>query len=84
MQGWWKKNTPRPELVVEEIEQALRLIAALPGAGAPYELGPVRGVRRLHLKKLSAHLYYSVPDGEVVVVRAIWHTSREGGPPLVD
>jgi hypothetical protein len=34
-------------------------------------------MRRLYLRRLTSHLYYTIHDDEVIV-RAIWHAKRRG------
>jgi len=59
-----------PKVVAEELEQALRIIAALPGAGTPYSQSPVAGVRRVYLRRVDAHLYYTFDSSEVIISRS--------------
>lgn len=47
--AWWWANRDHTDVFTEEVEQALRIIAALPGAGTPYPQSPVPGVRRVYL-----------------------------------
>lgn len=68
-------------MFTEELEQALRIIAALPGAGSLYAQSPVPGVRRVYLRRVDAHLYYTFDDVRVIV-RALWGARRERGPRL--
>jgi len=68
-------------MFTEELEQALRIIAALPGAGSLYAHSPVPGVRRVYLRRVAAHLYYTFDDASVIV-RALWGARRERGPRL--
>jgi len=77
--AWWLANRDHTEVVTEELQQALKIIAALPGAGAPYAQSPVPGVRRFYLRRVGAHLYYTFDDAQVIV-RALWGARRERGP----
>ena len=79
--AWWLANRDHPEVFAEELEQALRIIAALPGAGTLYTQSPVPGVRRVYLRRIAAHLYYTFDDAQVIV-RALWGARRERGPRL--
>jgi hypothetical protein len=72
-------NRDNPDVFTEELDQALKIIAVLPGAGAPYPQSPIAGVRRVYLRKVSAHLYYTFDDARVIV-RALWGARRERGP----
>jgi len=77
--AWWSANRDHPNVFTEELEQALRIIAALPGAGPLYPQSPVPGVRRMYLRRVDAHLYYTFDDARVIV-RALWGARRERGP----
>jgi plasmid stabilization system protein ParE len=68
-------------LFSEELEQALKIIAALPGTGTEYAESPVPSVRRVYLRRIDAHLYYTLDDDRVLV-RALWGARRERGPQL--
>jgi hypothetical protein len=80
--NWWRENRPHLEVLTEDVEEALFVIARLPGAGSPYVRSPFPGVRRIYLRRVSSHLYYTFTDSDVVI-RAFWHTSRRSGPRLV-
>ena len=74
-------NRDHTEVFSEELEHALKIVAALPGAGTLYAQSPVPGVRRVYLRRIDAHLYYTFDD-ERVLVRALWGARRERGPRL--
>jgi len=65
--AWWWANRDHTDVFTEEVEQALRIVAALPGAGTPYPQSPVPGVRRVYLRRVSAHLYYTFDEDEVII-----------------
>ena len=67
------------DLFATEIETAIRIVAVLPGAGSPYRKSQTPDVRRLYLRKIACHLYYTFDDDEVIV-RALWGARRERGP----
>ena len=79
--AWWIANRDHIEVFAKEFEGALRILTALPSVGTPYTQSPVAGVRRIYLRKLAAHLYYTFDDDEVLV-RALWGARRERGPGL--
>jgi hypothetical protein len=74
-------NRDHADVFTEELEQALKIIVALPGVGTPYARSPVPGVRRVYLRRVDAHLYYTFNDVHVIV-RALWGARRERGPRL--
>ena len=76
-----RKNRDNTEIFAEELEQALKVIAILPGAGTLYQRSPVRGVRRVYLRRTALHLYYTFDDDEVIV-RALWGAHRRRGPQM--
>lgn len=79
LQLWWQENSPRPEVLTKDLQEAVDLLSAFPGIGSPYTLSPIPGVRRLYLERLMSHLYYTADDQELVV-RAVWHARRGSGP----
>ena len=79
--AWWFENRDNTEVFAEELEQALTVVAILPGAGTLYERSPVRSVRRVYLRRVGLHLYYAFDDEEVVI-RALWGARRARGPQL--
>lgn len=78
---WWLENRDYPDVFAEELEQALKIVALLPGAGTVYTASPVPGVRRVYLRRVGLHLYYTF-DNDTVLVRALWGARRERGPQL--
>ena len=79
--AWWVANREHTEVFSEELEQAIKIIAALPDAGTVYAQSPVPSVRRVYLRRIDAHLYYTFDDDRVLV-RALWGARRERGPRL--
>ena len=75
---WWLANRDYPEVFVEELEQALKVVAVLPGAGTLYARSPIPGVRRVYLRRVALQLYYTFND-DIVLVRALWGARRERG-----
>ena len=78
---WWLENRTHAEVFVSEFEQALRVLALLPGAGTPYEKAGVPNLRRLYVPKVACHIYYTF-DEDHVIVRAFWSAYRRRGPRL--
>jgi hypothetical protein len=76
---WWLQHRDYPEIFAAELEQAVKILAVLPGAGTPYSATEIRGLRRLYLEKVAHHLYYTFDDQEVIV-RAFWGARRGRGP----
>ena len=79
--AWWLEHRVHTEVFAAELEQALRIVAALPGAGTTYLDAGVLGLRRIFLRKSACHVYYTF-DEHAVVVRAVWGSRRERGPQL--
>jgi hypothetical protein len=78
---WWFENRDDVDVFAEELEQALKIIALLPGAGSIYMRSPIPDVRRIYLRRVALHLYYTFSDDQVIV-RALWGAHRERGPKL--
>ena len=79
--AWWLANRDHQELFATEIESAIKMLALLPGAGTSYADGETPGLRRLYIRKLACHFYYTF-DAEEVIVRALWCARRDRGPEI--
>jgi hypothetical protein len=69
------------EVFGEELQEAVAILRISPGAGTGYPRPTLPGVRRVYLRRLSSHLYYTFDDAEVIV-RAFWHAKRKQSPIL--
>lgn len=76
---WWVENDLPVQILADEIEQAITFLAWLPGAGSLYPQAKIAGLRRLYLRRISSHFYYTFTR-DVVTVRAFWHAKRGHGP----
>ena len=79
--AWWFKNRDHQALFATEFESALEILAILPGAGAPYPQASLRDARRLYLRKIACHVYYTF-NNEEIIVRALWGARRRRGPAI--
>ena len=77
---WWLENRLHIEVFAAELEEALRISSLLPGAGTLYTAAGIPA-RRLYLRKLDCHLYYTFDEHEVIV-RAVWGARRHHGPTI--
>lgn len=78
---WWREHRDQRLLFEDELDSALKILALLPGIGAPYQAGPTPGLRRLYVDKIDCHLYYTYDD-ERVIIRSLWGARRGRGPAL--
>ena len=78
---WWIENRIHHDVFAAEFEEAVRVLALLPGAGTTYPPGGITGLRRLYVPKVACHLYYTFNEDEVIV-RALWGARRLRGPTL--
>ena len=76
--AWWLENRTHTEIFATELEEALKILAVLPGAGTPYPQADVIGLRRVYLRKVACHIYYTF-DQQEVIVRAFWGRSAVEG-----
>ena len=51
--AWWLDNRDHRDLFATELENAVDVLALLPGAGTPYPHTTVANLRRLYLRKLA-------------------------------
>ena len=78
--AWWREIRPAaPDLLANELDQALIALEGTPGLGLRY--APKPGIRRLLLQRTSYHLYFLVQADRVQVV-AVWSAYRGRGPAL--
>ena len=77
--AWWRKKRDNQEILDQELEQAFGQIADLPGIGSIHPLAHIPGLRRIHLRKIDCHLYYTA-DEDAVLVQALWGARRARGP----
>ena len=78
---WWLEHRDHPEIFASELEEALQVVALLPGAGSVYPETHVPGLRRLYLPRAACHIYYTFSADEVII-RAVWGARRRRGPQL--
>ncbi len=76
---WWLENRDYQDLFAAELEKAIEILAVLPGAGTPYTHSGVPDLRRVYIRKLGCHIYYTF-DADDVIIRALWGARRERGP----
>ena len=76
---WWIENRIHQDVFVTEFEEALRVLAVLPGAGTAYPQAGIAGLRRLYVQKVACHLYYTFDEHDVIV-RALWGARQQRGP----
>ena len=80
--GWWRQNrTAAPDLLAEELTDALVLLREAPGVGAAYPTDALPDARRYLLRRTRFHIDYVVRD-EALVVAAVWSAPRGHGPSL--
>jgi plasmid stabilization system protein ParE len=77
--AWWLENRDHPALFAAELEKAIEILALLPGAGTLYTPSEMPDLRRLYVRTLGCHLYYTF-DADDVIIRALWGARRERGP----
>jgi plasmid stabilization system protein ParE len=51
--AWWIENRIHRDVFAAEFDEALRLLALLPGAGTVYSQAGMPGVRRLYVPKVK-------------------------------
>jgi plasmid stabilization system protein ParE len=79
--AWWLDNRIHAEIFAAEFEEAVRVVALLPGAGTAYPHDDVPGLRRIYLRKVACHIYYTFDDMDVII-RAAWGARRGRGPSI--
>ncbi len=79
---WWRDNrTKAPDVLSEDLAEALELISTQPHIGAVARNVRLRNVRRVYLHRTGYYLYYRIRGApRMVQVVAFWHSSRRSGP----
>lgn len=77
--AWWLKNRDKKELFEIALEDTLERIAAHPHSGSIARRQTVKDLRRVQIRKIACHLYYTA-DEHTVTVRALWGARRGRGP----
>jgi plasmid stabilization system protein ParE len=82
--NWWMANrTAAPDLLLDNVERAMQLLAAQPSIGAKARGDRFRDIRRVLLEPVGYHIYYRVrPVLRRVEILAVWHAQRERWPQL--
>ncbi|MSO34864.1 MAG: hypothetical protein EXQ54_00335 [Acidobacteria bacterium] len=79
--SWWLAKRDHQELFATELESAVNILAIMLGVGTPYLRTELPALRRLYVRKVGYHVYYTFDDDEVIV-RALWGARRERGPTI--
>jgi plasmid stabilization system protein ParE len=82
--AWWDKHRAMaPTLFLDELDDAIELLRAVPLAGEVSANRRHGTLRRVLLGRSRYCLYYFVNDDESIVeVVALWHTARGVRPPV--
>jgi hypothetical protein len=67
---WWLENRIHTEVFATESDEAVRILASVPGAGTSYPQASVPGLCRIYLRKVACHIYYTFDEQEVSCVRS--------------
>jgi plasmid stabilization system protein ParE len=76
---WWLDNRLHIDVFATELEDVVRMLSLLPGAGTPYARAGLPGLRRLYLRRIDCHVYYTF-DTHTAIVRAVWGARRDRHP----
>ncbi len=79
---WWRENRPdSPDLFDKEIADAIEKIRRRPTAGTVVPASFPEEVRKVRLRKTKNHVYFTVHEGEIVIL-SVWGATKEHGPKL--
>lgn len=80
--AWWRANRERaPDLFEDELAAATERLASSSSLAPVYATVGGADVRRILLPRTRYRVYFTI-EPEIVVVHAVWHTSRGRGPAL--
>jgi plasmid stabilization system protein ParE len=79
---WWRENRPdAADSFDDELAATIEKIRRRPGIGTVYPASFPEEVRRVLMRQTKNHIYFTVHDGEVVIL-SIWGGPRARGPKL--
>jgi ParE toxin of type II toxin-antitoxin system, parDE len=79
---WWRENRPAaPNLFIEELIAAIEQAVTAPLSAKRYFDASDDNVRYIPMSKTQCGLYYTVFEGDVVLL-AVWGGRRRRGPKL--
>lgn len=83
---WWTANRlAAPALFAREFVNAVTLLGAAPGVGAPFRRSSIPGVRRLVLPRTRNLVFYVFDRSrDIVFILAVWGGPKGTDPTLVD
>ena len=81
---WWRLNrSAAPNAVREELQRLLPIIATQPRIGLRATNVKLDNVRRIHIPRISYHIYFHLTGApEFLEILALWHSRRGSGPPI--
>src|SRR5690606_13289450 len=80
--AWWRQNRDKaPDLLGEEVDEAIELLRRTPDVGASYPNDELPDAQRFLLRRTRFHVYYVVRH-ETLIVVAVWSAIRGHGPAL--
>lgn len=73
VEWWYEHRDTSPQLVMDEFERCVALLASSPDVGVRFHRGRVPGVRRLVMRRTKHHVY-SLHDevNSMVYILAVW------------
>ena len=82
-QWWIRIRGAAPNLVLEELADALALLGMEAGVGVRFPHRAIPGLRRYLLRSTRYHLYF-VHNDELVVIVGLWGATRRTTPRFAD
>ena len=79
---WWRENRrDSPDLFDDELAAVIDKITRRPTTGTIHESEFPEEIRKVLMRKTSNHVYFTVHEGEIVIL-SVWGAAQEHGPKL--
>lgn len=79
----WRKNADDPIIFAREFLEAIELLEASRGPGAPFPTEKHPSLRRLLLRKSRCHIYFEIDDAkQTIQILHVWDARRERAPKI--
>ena len=81
---WWRRNRPAAaDLVLDEMDRVVELLAEAPEIGTPYREHGLENVRSVRLRRTPYKAYYHFePGAETVTILTVWSAVRKLSPQI--
>lgn len=79
----WRRSADDPGIFAREVLEAIELLEAPRGLGAPFPTAKHPSLKRVLLRKSRCHIYFEIDDAEQTIqILHIWDGRRARAPKI--